>query len=300
MELNYKALLAPEGFVAHWNEEIKVEDYHADKSAVNSSSLKKMIKSPLAFHESFYGEKKEPTEAMKYGTMAHMAILQGEEFTKRYVVMPEFESKTADGKPSDSKNTKYYKDQVESWRSSLSEDSILVTQDELAKLLGMVNSIKNHKEAMAILSEGKPELAGYWRDSDTGILCRMQADFVSFNLGALVDVKTTSDCSESMFKKTIENYEYAFQLIMYAEGIKHITGKKPEYMVWIAIENIAPYEVRVYQMSPQYEEIGRYQYRLAMNKLKQCIDSGAFESGQKEIEVIEPNRWYLQQYENKI
>jgi hypothetical protein len=300
MELNYKSLLAPEGFVAHWNEEIKIEDYHADKTAVNSSSLKKMLKSPLAFHESFYGDKKEPTEAMKLGTLAHMAILQGDEFKKRYAVMPAFESKTADGKPSESKNTKYYKDQVEAWRSSLSPESILVTQEDLDKLLGMVNSIKKHPEAMQLLSAGKPELSGYWRDTETGILCRMQADFISFNLGALVDVKTTSDCSESMFKKTIQNYEYSFQLVMYAEGIKHITGKYPEFMVWIAIENIAPYEVRVYQMSPQFEEIGKYQYRLAMNKLKECINSGKFESGQKEIEIITPDYWYLNQYESKI
>lgn len=298
MELNYKSLLAPADYKSHWNEKIKVEEYHADKSAVNSSSLKAMIKSPKAFHESFYGDKTKVTKAMGFGTLAHMAILQGDEFTKRYVVQPEFESKTADGKPSDSKNTKFYKDQVDSWKASLSSDSIIVTQEELAKLLGMIDSIKNHAQAMQLLSQGKPELSGYWRDVETGILCRMQADFVSFNLGALVDVKTTSDCSWLDFRRSVEGYDYPFQLAMYAEGIKNITGQFPKACFWIAIENEAPYDVAVYQADDIYIQLGQYQYRKAMDKLKECIDTGKFSGIQTsgECEVTEPSFIYKEKH----
>lgn len=298
-QINYKALLAEPDFKAHWNEEIKTPEYHGDKNAVNSSSLKKMIKSPLAFHHSFYGEAAEPTEAMKFGTLAHLALLQGSKFKENYVLMPEFESRTADGKISESKNTKYYKDQVALWRSKLSPDAIVVTKEEQDKLFGMIDSLTNHEMARKLLSEGKPEICGYWRDPETGIRCRMQADFVSFNLGALVDVKTTSDCDWPEFRRSVESLEYSFQMSMYAEGIKQITGKRPDHIAWIAIENKAPFEVKVFEMSPHYELIGNHNFRLALRKLKQCIELGKFEPAQSEIEIAEPSPWYYKNYEDK-
>lgn len=289
--IDYKSLYAPKDFVNGWNEEIKTSDYHIDKTAVNSSSLKMMLKSPLAFHNSFYGESKEPTEAMKFGTIAHLAILQGDEFLSRYIVMPEFESKTADGKPSDSKNTKYYKEQVEAWRLGLKPDSVIVTQKELDKLLGMVNSIKKHKLAMRLLSNGKAEIAGYWVDPVTGLKCRMQDDFLSFNLGALVDLKTTTDCEWNEFRKSVERLNYPFQIGMYAEGIKQITGSYPKKCFWVAIENEAPYDVAIYEVDEVYMQIGLLQFRDAMNKLKVCVDSGRFEGLQADgtIEITEPS-----------
>lgn len=298
-EINYKQLLAEPDFKAQWNEEIKTPEYHEDKNAVNSSSLKKMVKSPLAFHHSFYGEKTEPTEAMKFGTLAHLALLQGDKFLSSYVVMPEFESRTADGKLSESKNTKYYKEQVENWKKSLDKDAVVVTTEEYEKLTGMIKSLMNHEMARKLLSDGKPEICGYWRDPETGIRCRMQADFVSFNLGALVDVKTTSDCSWEEFRRSVESLDYSFQMAMYAEGIKQITGTRPKHIVWIAIENKAPYEVKVFEMSPHYEMIGNHNFRYAMRKLKQCVDEGKFEAAQNEIEIVEPSPWYFKQYEDK-
>lgn len=298
--MNPNILIAPKDFQAHWNYEIKTPEYHSDKNAVNSSSLKKMLKSPLAFKQAFWGEPTEPSDAMKFGTLAHLAILQGEKFRSKYVVMPEFESKTADGKPSDSKNTKYYKDQVSEWKKGIPEDAVICTTEERDKLFGMVESITKHPMAYELLKDGAPEICGYWRDEETGIRCRMQGDFVSFNLGSLIDVKTTSDSDWNEFRKSVENYKYPFQMAMYAEGIKAITGKRPEHILWIAVESKPPYEVRVFELSPHYEEIGHYEFRSAMRKLKECIDSGKFEAEQKEIEIVEPSHWYFKQYEDKI
>lgn len=296
---DFKKLFAPKDFKNQWNEEIKIQEYHGDKNAVNSSSLKKMIKSPLAFHESFYGDDIEQTDAMRLGTIAHMAILQGDLFKSKYLVMPEFKSLTADGKPSESKATKYYKDQVAEWTKSLPKDALVVTKEEQNKLFGMIESLTKHEMAVKLLSNGKPELCGYWRDEETGIRCRMQADFVSFDLGALVDLKTTSDCSWPEFRRTVEKLDYSFQMSMYAEGIKQITGKRPEHIIWIAIESKPPYEVRAYEMSPHYEIIGNHNFRYSLQKLKECIDSNKFEPLQKEIEIAEPSPWYFKNYEDK-
>lgn len=291
--MDYKSLIAPPDFKAHWNETIKTPEYHSDRKAVNSSSLKKIIKSPLAFHDAFYGKPKEPTDSMKFGTLAHLVLLQGNIFRDRYVVMPEFESKTADGKPSESKNTKYYKDQVEQWKKTLNPDAIVVTQEERESLFGVIDAIVNYKRAANLLKNGKPEICGYWRDDQTGILCRMQADFVSFDGDTLVDVKTVADLE--IFEKSIASYDYPFQMAMYAEGIKNITGKRPKTLVWLAVENKAPFECKVLLVPPEYEEAGNFRYRFAMDKLKKCIDEGKFGGAQDEVEYAKSKDWYIKQ-----
>lgn len=297
--IDYKTLYAPEGLKNHWKEEQTNLVYHADKNFVNSSSLKKMVKSPFAFHNAFYGTSEQPTESMKFGTLAHLALLQGSKFREKYIVMPEFESRTADGRLSESKATKYYKEQMAEWKSTMPTDAILVTAEERDRLFSMVDSLLSHNMAMNLLKDGKPEIAGYWKDPETGVACRMQADFISFNLNALIDVKTTQDCEWELFRKSVEGFHYSFQMAMYAEGIKQITGKKPDHIAWIAIESKAPFEVRVYEMSPQYEAIGNHDFRFALRKLKECIDRGSFEQGQKEIEMAEPSVWFFKKYEEK-
>lgn len=297
--MDFKNLYAPKDFKNGWNETIKVQEYHSDKNAVNSSSLKKMIKSPLAFHESFYGEKDEPSEAMKFGTLAHLALLQGDLFREKYIVMPEFESRTADGKVSESKNTKFYKDQVIEWKKTVPADALVVTSEERKNLFGIIDSILKHKIASNLLKNGKPEICGYWVDPETGIKCRMQADFLTFDGETLVDVKTTQDCSWPEFRRSVESYEYSFQMEMYAEGIKQITGKRPSNIVWLAVESKPPFEVRAYLMSPHYEVIGAYNFKKAIRRLKDCINSGDFSGEQKEIEMAEPSGWHIKKYEEQ-
>lgn len=290
----YKALISSSDFKARWS----TDDYYKfDRTAVNQSALKYMLKSPYAFYDVFYKRQKPPTAKMKLGQMAHMAILQGSLFKENYVVMPEFESKTADGKPTDSKNTKFYKEQVKAFLESIPDHKMVVTHQEKEDIFGMVDSILSNKMAMALLKDGIPEATGYFRHEATGIKCRFQADFVSFNLNTLVELKTTSDCEWNMFRRSVEGFNYPFQLACYAEGIKQITGIAPKKRVWIAVENVAPYEVRVYDCGPIYEEIGDYEFNKALHDLRYCIDSGTFPQGEKEIVVAEPSNFYRNKYE---
>lgn len=291
-----KKLLDNSLIVPGWDNNISTEDYRAERVAVNSSALKNILKSPLAFYESFTGQGKEPTKRMKWGQIIHLATLEGSEFKRRYVVMPEFESRTANGEISDSKNTKYYKNQVADWKKTLAHDAVILTEEEREKVFKTIQSVLNHKTASNLLKKGMPEQVGYWVDKKTGINCRMQADFISLDANILLDIKTTTNCEWDYFRRSVEGFKYPFQLAMYASGIEHITGKFPQYLLWLVIDSEAPFEVRVYELSPQYIEIGMYEYRLALTKLKECIETNNFKGGQKEVEIVEPSPWYFNKY----
>lgn len=285
-----------EGFQAHWKPDMTEEQYHADKSAVNSTSLRRMLKSPKAFYHSFFlDEKEESTPAMKFGTLAHMAILEGAKFKEKYIVMPEFLGLTQDGKMS--AQSKAAKEKKAAWLSDVPQGSLVVTIEERDRLFAMIDSVLSHEHAYKLFSQGKPEAIGYWRDQETGIKCKLKADFVSFNLNALVDVKTTTDCRWDEFRDSVEGNRYDVQNAFYREGLEAITGKDTDHRIWLAIESKAPYEVGVYEVPPQYEGSGKYEVRKCLRRIKSCIDQWSWPQAQVEIEFGEMSPWFYKRYE---
>jgi hypothetical protein len=277
-------------FENHWKENQPEQEYHADVTAIGSGRLKVILKSPATFHAMF-GERKaeEPSEAMKFGTLVHRAILEPDKLWNSFVVEPAFTGFTKDGK--ESANSADAKLKRQAWRNSLPEGTTIVTQDDYDRLRGMMEALLRNRDAFNILKNGKTEISGYYRDPETGIKCRIRPDFLQFNLNALVDLKTTRDCSLNEFSKIIWNYRYDFQLAMYCEGIRQITGKAPDYPAIIAIEKTPPYEVAVYLADEAMLERGALDYRKALRLLKQCLDKNEWPGYQTSVQSISLPQW---------
>lgn len=277
--------------------EMSTDEYHNDKSAVNYSALKYMDKSEHAFAMAYWGDKKEANKAMKFGSIAHMAVLEGEKFKARYQVMPEFVGKTKTGEITTSKNSTDVKLQIAEWTAKLPQGSVIVTQEEQEDLLQAIESILSIDDAVKILQKGKPEVIGYWTDEETGINCRMMNDVLTFNFKVWLDFKTTQDSDWAMFRKSVENLHYDLQVAMYFEGIKNITGVEPQALYWLAAELKPPYEAKLHEISPIYLEIGRMKYRKYMRELRAAIDSKNFARRGNIVEMGEPSVYYKQKYE---
>ena len=286
--INPMVIFAEEGYEAHWNETISDFDYHSDKTAVNSSSLKKMLKSPKAFYASYFlSQNEEPTQAMKFGTLAHMAILEGEKFRERYVLVPDFGDM----------RSKTNREKKAAWMVEQPAGAVLCTAEERDSLFAMIDSILSHEQAHKLLSQGKPEIAGYWRDDETGLRLRMKADFLSFNVNALVDVKTTQDTVWEEFRRSVEKLRYDIQIMMYDDGTEKITRIRPDHRVWLAVESKMPFEVACFEVPPQYEATGKHEYRRALRRIAECAKANAWPQRQAEIEYGEMSPWFYKQYE---
>ncbi len=290
-----EAIIAPKDFKNEWRD-VPTEFYHADKTAVNFSSLKYMEKSEFSFAKSYWGKPKESTKPQKFGTLAHLAILEGAKFKARYVVQPEFTGLTAKGEITTSKNSTDVKNKIAQWTAEQQPGAIIVTEDEREKLFNMIDSVLSNEKAVKLLSNGKAEAIGYWKDPETGICLRMMDDFISFDLGILADVKTCQDSRFEFFRKSVESYNYSLQMAMYSEGVKHITGKEPDAKAWIAIESDGAHECRIHEVSSFYDDIGKFEYRRSLNKLKKAIDANHWPQGGDDIFVGEPTFFYLKKY----
>lgn len=265
-----------------WVEGVASEAYHADRNAVNNSSLKKILKSPASFYSSFFmGEKAEPSDAMKLGSAVHLAILEPMKFKEAYVLEPDF------GDQRSSKN----RDKKSEWMASQNPKATFVSQENLEMVTRIAENIADHRDAFLLLRDGKTEISGYYRDPETGIRCKIRPDFFSPNLMTLVDLKTTTDCSISAFSKAIWNYKYHIQMAMYSEGISQIEKSKVEFVAFIAVEKTPPYEIAVYIADDAMMDKGIEDYRKALRKLKQSATTGQWTRYQTKMENISLPHW---------
>lgn len=73
------------------------EIYHGDRTAVSSSGLKLLLRSPAHFVAG-QGASEETTAALEFGTALHTALLEPEKYREQYVTKPDINRRTKEGK----------------------------------------------------------------------------------------------------------------------------------------------------------------------------------------------------------
>lgn len=274
--MNPNLPLITDQFKNTWVENKTSDEYHADKTAIGSTSLKAILESPLAFLAAIKSPPDEDNDALRFGRAAHQAFLEPDEFRRRMVAQPDFGDLRT-------KEAKQFKAR---WTEDLPPGVTVVTKDELDTITGIINSIAGHKHALGLVKGARPEISGYFRDEKTGILCKFRPDLLHTDLTALTDFKTTRSCGRKKFSDEIFTRKYYFQMAFYREGVKAITGKYPDTCAWLAAEKTDPYDVAVYYASEAMIEKGEKAYRYALDKLKECMTTGVWHG--KQPDGIEP------------
>lgn len=276
-------------FEANWVENLSADEYHAKKDFISSTGIRKILKSLNLFKMYCEGRiTEEETESMKFGTLAHMAILEPTKFMENYKMIPEFWGYTKDGKRTDSLNCADVKEKKLAWFNDLPQGCVPVSQQEYDKLKAMAVSIISHQDAYLCLKNIKTEASGFYRDDETGILCRIRPDFISTNGAIVGDIKTTRSCERSFFEAEIARRKYHVQLAMYAAGAEKITNIKNKRQVIIAVENVEPHDCAVYWLNEGTKDAGLSEYRGAMRALKKSLDTDVwprYQLGAQEIAI---------------
>jgi hypothetical protein len=253
-----------EDFAPHWAENLAEVDYHADKTAISSSSLKYMLKSPRSFHRRFVeGKGKKETPSMRLGRAAHMFALEPDRFRRTHVVMPDF------GDLRSSKN----RAARDGWTLDQPPGAMIVSGPEMDKLLLMIERLLAHPIAHNLIVGAVFEASGYFRDPVTGLKCRIKPDILRTDLSAMPDLKTTVDASREAFSRTIWRYRYDVQLAFYSLGVSQICGRPPRHPCFIAIESTDDHDVCVYEADEGMMERGQRSMRIALNRIARCLET---------------------------
>jgi hypothetical protein len=280
------------------------ESYLGDKSCISSSGVRKLLDNPRAFIAEAAGylkdDETEEKDAYRFGSAAHMMILEPAKFRNMYLIEPEFTGFTKEGKPStQSADCKLKR---KTWYESLAPGALVVTQEELHDLTYMVEALMEHPQASSLLRNGRPEVTGRFTHPETKVRCRIRPDYLTLDKEDktyVIDIKTTRHEKIGLFATDVAKLQYFIQLAMYHDGIAQITGKQVEASAFIALTKKPPYSVAVYWMNDKDLELGRAWYQYGLKVFSRCVKNNDWPPAQGQGQMLNmPNYIHNEPFPN--
>src|SRR5690606_5815050 len=177
-------------------------------------------------------------------------------------------------------------------------DRTILTPDEWDQCMAMREAVAAHPIARKLL-EGEAERSAIWRDPDTGVLCKGRFDEISRSVGAITDLKTTTDASPEAFSRAIYRYGYYLQAAHYLSGAKAL-DLPAEFFVFIAIEKDPPYAVAVYHVRGDAIQAGLDELRLLLELYARCEESSIWPGYPAEAVEIDLPPWAYREIVGRV
>ena len=264
--------------------EIISNNEYRQREGISSSDVKGWVDAVSPLHWKHKQENRKDSDDFRFGRCLHSMLLEN-------IQVPVFQAPVNEktGKEFGS-TTKKYTEALSAFISEVGEDYF--TPGEWAKAEVMIESTK--KIASNVLGgRGFNERSFFATCPDTGMKLKCRPDRI---IGStLVDVKTCGDIGS--FEKSIANYHYHIQAAFYMDVFELSTGSKLTGFLFVAVEKQAPFDCAIIQLSQEYLEIGRKQYKRALREMKQCQESGVFPGvmGDKEVLTMAAPYWLWKQ-----
>jgi len=243
---------------------IKVVEGHEQYNAaegLRATNLKLILEAPKLYK--WYVVDKNPkkeTDALRFGNIAHAALLEPDKLRANIVIEPKF-SGTGMRKAK------------EDWLTALKPGAMVLDEKESENLIGMMDCLSQDPDVKGILEKGVPEMSFYWDDDVTGLRCKARPDFVTED-GWVVNFKTAADATMKGFHYAIQDMAYHLQAANYCVGYKQVFGKDPQGYIWIVVEKKAPWLSAIYVADEALMEIGLRDYRYAVDLVTACMKAG--------------------------
>jgi hypothetical protein len=140
------------------------------------------------------------------------------------------------------------------------------------------------------LLEGEREYSAIWDDPETGVRCQARFDDIARGIGAITDLKTTTDASPYRFPRTVFDYGYHLQAAHYLRGAKAL-GIEADSFGIVAVEKEPPYAVAIYQLNAAAIYDGERELRPLLARWAECDAAGAWPGYAEDVVVIDLPAW---------
>lgn len=255
------------------------EQYHSI-AALSAGGLKRLRQSPAHFYGMQIDPNRprgEPTPAMRNGTLVHAVLFEPDAVPARYVVKPDsVDYRTNDGK---------------AWRDAQTAE--IVEPVDMARACAQAAAVRALPDVAALLRDGYAEASAFWRDTDTGVLCKCRPDWVSpaGDGVILVDGKTARDASPDGFGRAIWNLSYHLQAAWYSDGWERATGQRVLGFVFAAVESDWPHAAAAYMLGDDVLDAARRECRRLTDLYAECLSTGRWPGYGSGVQLINLPRW---------
>lgn len=274
---------------------LDIEAYHAGPE-LSKTGLDDLARSPEIFRKlrSPEAPPRVQTAAQLHGHLGHCAILEPEEFNKRYSVHPCM-----------NRNTK-------AWHAiqaaaalgvqPVQQDQYDAAQRQRESVLSLVD-VYGTMSMAEILATGWPEVSAYWVDPDTGVRCRCRPDWVhplNKRQVVLVDVKTFGDASPREFSRQVSRMRYHVQDAFYSEGFARASGLEVVAFIFVVVEDKYPHAAATYRLGDDSRFEGMDQCRQLLDVYAECQKTGIWPGYSQKTTIVDMPAYALSSQEIEI
>lgn len=210
------------------------DNYDQDGYYIRHSAIEDFIKSPaLYYHRHVLRKGREETDAMRFGSAVHCAVLDNQgEFDRLYTVAPNCDRRTKAGK--------------EKWDEFLTESAgkTVLTREQANLVNVITHRLSRHDAANELLSRVKTTEQVITFEQD-GLPCKARLDATL--PGVILDLKTSRDPYPQAFARSVVNFGYHRQADWYMDAYKSVHGDRPRF-VFIVVGVEPPHEVFIYEL----------------------------------------------------
>ncbi|GAB4582598.1 PD-(D/E)XK nuclease-like domain-containing protein [Nocardia sp. IFM 10818] len=260
--------------------------YHADTASLSSTGARKLLEDVPAqwLYDRDHPAAVEPNEVMEFGTAVHTLTL---------------------GVGADVVEVK-----AENWKRKAEQErrkelraagAIPLLTHQLQAAKAMAHNVRSHPKLARALHYGTPEMSGYWRDSETGVLLRLRTDCLytaPSGVSIVLDVKTADTADPKRFEKSIEKFGYDQQDDWYSTGLAELLDDRPAFVFGVVAKK-PPHFVSVIELRPEWLARGRRRNREAIDIYARCLESGHWPDWGEDIHQADMPAYLLKQEENR-
>lgn len=197
------------------------------------------------------------------GTAFHCIIGEYDQFDSRYIIAPEFNRRTTQGKA----------DEAAFLAEVAHENKIVLSFEDNKQLRMMRESVYAHPVCRQLLEmDGATEVSIYWNDPETGELMKIRPDrYIQYrDHHIILDFKSIGQFDR--MAEQVEGLQYHMQDAMYSDGYQKHFGAAPDfYFLFCSTTlNCGRYPATCRQLPVEWKQSGYQLYRDALNKYHQA------------------------------
>lgn len=253
-------------------------DEYLAYDAIDQTGLKNIAISPK-YYKAWKGKAKD-TKALKFGRAFHMAILEHERFMNTYIVAPEIDKRTKEGKIA------YTEFEIRAHNREI------ISHEDMEMLKAMADSVHHHAPSMYLLEgSGINEVSLFWVDEETGLECKARIDRLRDD-GFIIDLKTTEFAKPENIINESWKYMYRMQDAFYCDGYKAIKGEYPKGSGFIFVEKKLPYDACATLSHEELRRLGKESCRKHLETYARCKVTDTWPGyADDEVIVLTPPAW---------
>jgi hypothetical protein len=141
---------------------------------------------------------------------------------------------------------------------------------------------------------GKPEQSLFWQDYGVTVWRRARLDWlpaIDERRLIVADYKTTACAALPAITRSVANFGYHQQAAWYLDGVRELLPGSDPAFVFVFQEKTPPYLITVCQLDDIAERAGRQRNALAIERFRDCTESGIWPGYSQDIELISLPAW---------